>query len=278
MPSTRTPAKPGITDFHSHLIPGVDDGAREPADSARALASFRAEGVTRIITTPHFLASLTHQPVQRDARLTELDAGWQLLHNVVQADARRSATPLLVERGVEVMLDVPNPKLTDSRLRLAGGPFALVEYPSFMFPPVNAELPLIALVEDGWIPVIAHPERYRNLDASMAELARFKLAGAYLQVNVGSLFGDYGKTAASHARNILALGWADYVSSDYHAIGEPGCARFVTALDESGFAEVAELLTVTNPGRLLAGHTPVSVPPIELPNDDKTLWERVMGR
>ena len=147
-----------------------------------------------------------------------------------------------------------------------------------MFPPVNAELPLIALVEDGWIPVIAHPERYRNLDASMAELARFKLAGAYLQVNVGSLFGDYGKTAASHARNILALGWADYVSSDYHAIGEPGCARFVTALDESGFAEVAELLTVTNPGRLLAGHTPVSVPPIELPNDDKTLWERVMGR
>jgi protein-tyrosine phosphatase len=278
MPSDRAGPTTGITDFHSHLIPGVDDGAREPTDSAHALARFRAEGVKQIITTPHFLGSLTHQAAERDARLTELDAGWQLLHNVVQADAKRTGAPLLVERGVEVMLDVPNPDLSDARLRLAGGPFALVEYPSFLFPPVNAELPLTTLRDDGWIPVVAHPERYRNLDASLAELARFKLAGAYLQVNVGSLFGDYGKTAAAHARNILALGWADYVSSDYHAIGEPGCARFVQALADAGFAEHAELLTVTNPGRLLAGNTPLSVPPIELPKDDRSLWERVMGR
>jgi protein-tyrosine phosphatase len=268
---------PGITDFHSHLIPGVDDGAREPADSARALARFRAEGVTQIITTPHFLGSLTHNPALRDARLAELDAGWELLHNVVSADATRSGKPLLVERGVEVMLDVPNPILSDRRLRLAGGLFALVEYPSLMLPPVNAELALTSIRAAGWIPVVAHPERYRNLDASLAELARFRLAGAYLQVNVGSLFGDYGKTAAAHARSILQLGWADYVSSDYHAIGDPGYARFVESLSGAGFAEQARLLSVTNPERLLKGDTPLSVPPLEMAKDDRTLWERVMG-
>jgi protein-tyrosine phosphatase len=278
MPPNQPGPTTGITDFHSHLMPGVDDGAREPADSARALARFRAEGVKQIITTPHFLGSLTHQPALRDARLTELDAGWQLLHNVASADAKRSGAPLLVERGVEVMLDVPNPDLSDARLRLAGGPFALVEYPSFMFPPINAELPLTNLRQDGWIPVVAHPERYRNLTASLAELARFKLVGAYLQMNVGSLFGDYGKTAAGHARDILALGWADYVSSDYHTIGEPGCARFVQALVDAGFEEQAELLTITNPGRLLAGDTPLGVPAIDLPKDDRSFWERVMGR
>jgi protein-tyrosine phosphatase len=269
--------KAGITDFHSHLIPGVDDGAQGPANSAIALARFRTEGVTQVITTPHFLGSLTHNADRCAARLAELDAGWDVLQEMVAADAKRVGTPLLVKRGVELMLDVPKPDLSDPRLRLAGGPFALVEYPSMMFPPVNAELALTSLRDDGWTPVMAHPERYRNLEASLADLARFKNAGACLQVNVGSLFGDYGRTAAVHARNIFGLGWADYVSSDYHTIGEPGCARFVQALCDAGFSEQAELLTVTNPGRLLEGNPPLAVPPAELPRIDRSLWERIMG-
>lgn len=268
----------GITDFHSHLVPGVDDGAREPSDTARALARFRAEGVRQIVTTPHFLGSLTQDPKRRDARLAELDAGWELLRNVVSADARRAGSPMLVERGVEVMLDVPNPDLGDARLRLAGGPFALVEYPALMLPPVNAELALTSLRADGWIPIVAHPERYRNLDPSLAELRRFKLAGAFLQVNVGSLFGDYGKTAAAHARTILSLGWADFVSSDYHTFGEPGCARLMETLAEGGFAEQAQLLAVVNPARMLAGDTPLAVPAIEMPKGERSFWERVLGR
>jgi protein-tyrosine phosphatase len=277
MPDPHTAQKPGITDFHSHLIPGVDDGAQDPANSAMALARFRADGVTQIITTPHFLGSLTHSADRFEARLSELDAGWEVLLTLVAADAKRAGTALRVERGVELMLDVPNPDLSDPRLRLAGGPFALVEYPSMMFPPVNAEIALTSLRDGGWTPVMAHPERYRNLEVSLAELARFKQAGACLQVNVGSLFGDYGRTAASHARNIFARGWADYVSSDYHAIGEPGCARFTQALGDAGFSEQAELLTVTNPARLLEGNPPLDVPPIEMPRSDRSLWERIMG-
>ena len=274
---TKTPTG-SITDFHSHLVPGVDDGAREPADSAHALAKFRAEGVRQIVTTPHFQGSLTLDPERRDARLAELDSGWQLLCNVVSADAKRAGSALLVERGCEVMLDVPNPDLTDARLRLGGGPFALVEYPALMLPPVNAELALTSLRADGWTPIVAHPERYRNLEPSLGDLRRFKLAGAFLQVNVGSLFGDYGKTAAAHARNILALGWADFVSSDYHTIGEPGCARFMTTLREGGFSEQAELLAVINPARMLGGDTPLTVPPIAMPKDERSFWERVLGR
>src|SRR5262249_9613575 len=158
--------------------------------------------------------------------------------------------------GVEIMLDVPDPDLSDARIRLAGSPFALVEYPALRLPPVNAEFALVALRQRGWIPIVAHPERYRNLDASLGELARFRAAGAYLQVSSGSIFGDYGRTAAAHARNILALGWADYVSSDYHARGDPGTARFVASLQQAGFGEQAELLTMTNPGRILTGHAP----------------------
>jgi protein-tyrosine phosphatase len=182
-----------------------------------------------------------------------------------------------VERGAEIMLDVPDPDLTDDRLRLAGGRFALVEYPMLRLPPVNAEFALSGMRARGWIPVVAHPERYRNLDPTLAELARFRAAGAVLQINAGSLFGDYGKTAAGHARRILLAGAADYVGSDYHARGEPGLQRFVRAMADAGFSEQAELLTSTNPARILAGEPPLPVPPIEPRQEARSLWERLFG-
>ncbi|MEI6813084.1 MAG: CpsB/CapC family capsule biosynthesis tyrosine phosphatase [bacterium] len=250
----------GFTDFHSHLFPGVDDGAQTPEDSAAALAAFRKDGTRQLITTPHFMGSLTRNRAMLADRLDQLEAGWARLRAVVARDAERHGSPMRVERGVEVMLDVPDPDLSDPRLRLAGTNFALVEYPSLRLPPMNAEFAVIALCEQGWTPVVAHPERYRNL-AEYETLARFKGAGAYLQINAGSLFGDHGKTAATHAMNIITLGLADYVASDYHARGLPRLRDFHHAVVEAGYPEQAELLGVTNPARLLEGLPPLPVPP-----------------
>jgi protein-tyrosine phosphatase len=269
------------TDFHSHLVPGVDDGASDRSYSAGALTRFRAEGVGTIITTPHFNGSLTHEPALLAERLTQLDAGWATLEAVVADDAAQFGTPLRVLRGTEVMLDVPEPDLSDARLRLGGGPFVLVEFPGLRLPPMNgAEVAIHALVRAGWRPVIAHPERYRNADESLGEFARCKAAGALLQLNVGSLFGDYGKTAAAYATALLTAGWIDYVSSDYHARGEPGVARFVGALVQSGYAAQAEVLTVTNPGRLVAGEAPLPVAPLQTTEPRPKapgFWDKMLG-
>jgi protein-tyrosine phosphatase len=272
-----SPARIAITDFHNHLVPGVDDGARDSADSMAGLERYRAEGVTQIITTPHFEGSLTRDRARFEARLAELDAGWELLRAAVVADGERAGSALRVERGVEVMLDMPDPDLTDERLRLAGGPFVLVEYPMLRVPPVNAEYALVELKARGWTPVIAHPERYRNLDPTLAELVRFREAGAFLAMNAGSLFGNYGKIAAGHARRMLQAGEADYVASDYHARGDPGLQRFVQAMGDAGFSEQAELLTMINPGRLLAGEPPHRVPPITAKKESRSLWKRLFG-
>jgi len=258
-------------------MPGVDDGAQELADSAAGLARFRAEGVMQVITTPHFMGSLTQTPGPLEARLAELDAGWLALRAVVEADAGTFGSPMRVERGVEVMLDVPDPDLSDERLRLAGSSFVLVEYAGLRLPPINAEFALQSLVSRGWTPVLAHPERYRNLDPQFMEIAKFRRAGAYLQMNAGSLFGEYGKTAAGLARLLLTSGEADYVCSDYHTRGEPGVQRFARAMIDAGYSEQAELLTVTNPGRLLKGERPLRVPPIQARTENKSLWERLFG-
>ncbi len=268
-------------DFHSHLMPGVDDGARDESLSAAALARFRAEGVGHVITTPHFLGSLTHMPDQLAARLAELDAGWAALQRVAgEGVVPPGEEPLVLSRGAEVMLDVPDPDLSDARLRLAGSAFVLVEFPGLQLPPLNAEYAIVALAQQGWRPVVAHPERYRNLDDGMSAIARFKEFGGLLQVNAGSLSGGYGQRAAVHAARLLAAGWVDYVSSDYHARGEPGVAAFVAQLEAMGAGEQAELLTVVNPARLLAGEDPLPVPPVRAGGESKQarpLWARLFG-
>lgn len=265
------------TDFHNHLIPGVDDGARDAEFAAGALSAFAAVGVRQVVATPHFDGSLTQVPDRMEARLAELDAGWAELQSVVAATAGTASGIARVERGVEVMLDVPNPSLADDRLRLAGTRFALVEYPMLHLPPLNAGVAIRFLRDDGWIPVVAHPERYRNLE-SVETLRQFTALGALLQVNAGSLLGEYGRTAQRWAAEILAHGLASYACSDYHARGEPATGRFARVLHDAGFGEQAELLLGENPGRLIAGAQPAPVPPINARSPaSRSWWGRMFG-
>jgi protein-tyrosine phosphatase len=267
------------TCFHNHLIPGVDDGARDASFSAGALAAFRREGVTQVITTPHFLGSLTEQPDALAARLAELDAGWEVLRGLVDEDAKTFGNAMRVERGVEVMLDVPAPVLTDARVRLAGTRYVLVEFAAMQIPPVNAAAPLHAICQAGYVPVLAHPERYRNLE-TLAPLNEFIAAGALLQVNAGSLFGDYGSKAQGRAREILTQGFASFVCSDYHARGEPGLLRFAQTLEQAGFGAQAQLLLEENPGRLLNDQPVVAVPPMATPSQKPAStpwWKQMLG-
>jgi protein-tyrosine phosphatase len=259
------------TCFHNHLIPGVDDGARDAEFSAGALAAYRHEGVKQVITTPHFLGSLTRNEEWLAGRLAELDAGWEVLQGVVAADAEKFGSPIRVERGVEVMLDIPEPILTDPRIRLAGTPYVLVEFPMLQLPPMNASIAVTLIRRAGWQPIIAHPERYRNLD-SLAPHSEFLEAGALLQVNAGSLFGDYGAKAQARAQEVLAAGIASFVCSDYHARGEPGLARFADALTQGGFAEQARLLLEVNPGRILTGEPILPVPAIATHKKETLPW------
>lgn len=266
-----------FTDFHNHLIPGVDDGARDAEFSAGALAAFRRAGVRQVVVTPHFDGSLTQQPERLQQRLAELDAGWQVLRGVVDADAAQFGSAMRVERGAEVMLDVPDPDLSDARIRLAGTAFVLVEFPMLQLPPANAAMAIGLIRRGGWVPIVAHPERYRNLD-SLAPLGEFLAAGALLQVNAGSLIGDYGSKAQERAREILGNGLASFVCSDYHARGEPHNAAFARLLGDAGFGEQANLLLSVNPGRMLDGQMPLPVPPMATARPTGApWWKRLLG-
>jgi protein-tyrosine phosphatase len=260
-----------MIDFHNHLIPGVDDGAASLEESRAALEAYRAQGVGTVVATPHLRGSLADSPEALEARLAEVDGAWAQL----QALGAAEFPGLRLERGFEVMLDTPAPRLGDARLRLAGTAFVLVEFP-FMSVPPNAENTLFELKVSGWTPVIAHPERYGNADAAGRAAAEWKRVGALLQVNAGSVLGKYGPEARDRAWALLGQGLADYVSSDYHARGTLHLAAFREALARAGGEAQARLLTEENPARLLAGQQPLPVAPLRPPS--RPFWARLFGR
>ena len=141
--------------------------------------------------------------------------------------------------------------------------------------PPNAHTVLFNVKMAGWIPVIAHPERYGNLEPSLGETDDWRRAGAFLQVNSGSLAGRYGKREREVAWDLLKRGAASYLSSDYHARGRCSAQEARDELERAGGAELARLLTETNPERLLDGKPPLDVPPLEAP---RSLWGRLFGR
>jgi protein-tyrosine phosphatase len=263
-----------VVDVHSHLMPGVDDGARDDDEAAGALKRLRDDGVETAITTPHFQGSLTLDPARQAERLAELDQGWERL---LEVRARGNGVPDLV-RGVEVLLDVPDPRVDDERLRIAGGPFVLVEFPHMTVPP-SPTRPIEALRSAGWIPVVAHPERYDGMGATpaaaVAEARRWRDAGAYLQVNGLALIGRYGDSARRLAVALLEAGVVDYLGSDYHSRGKPRISDYRDAVLENGNEDGWTLLTHTNPGRMADGKAPIPVPGLRL---RRSLVERLLGR
>jgi len=255
----------GYSDFHNHLVPGVDDGSRSVADALHSVGRMVTAGVLRIITTPHFLASSLGSPLLGDL-MAHHDDRWRSIR-----DAAREAFPQLdFRRGFEVRLDTPDPDLSDPRTRLGGTRFVLVEWPGFRAPANGPEI-LGRLVASGWIPVVAHPERYRGLGRGLLSARAWKEAGARLQGNYGSLAGQYGRGPTARIMRMLSEGMLDYLSSDFH--GRPEytfyMGRGVEVLKQWDCDEQLQLLAQENPARLFQGESPHAVPPLRIPEPFK---------
>lgn len=260
-----------VSDFHSHLVPGVDDGAQTLEEALEAVQRMVDVGIGRILTTPHLRGSLTHDGPGLERRLAEVDVSWTAISEAVQ----RQFPGVEFRRGHEVMLDVPDPDLSDARLRLAGTAFVLIEWPRLQIPP-RTEPVLRRLCSQGYRPIIAHPERYHGMEHEIELAGEWRSAGAYLQVNNGSLVGRYGPQARAVAIDLLSRGWVDYLSSDFHA--RPHLSVYLEEakafFDERSGWEQFQLLTVGNPTRLLRGEVPLPVPGLPV---QRGFWRRMKG-
>jgi protein-tyrosine phosphatase len=233
-----------VIDIHTHLLPGVDDGAPSVEVAAPILERFAKDGVTVVICTPHLLATeAARAPVEHHARILE-----RLAASVPRGPE--------LKQGWEIMLDAPGIDLRAPELHLGGSSAVLVEFPRMNVPP-GATKELLRIRNSGVVPVLAHPERYFGCD--LRDVLEWRDVGAVIQMDAVMLFGNAPMSRL--ARAMLQEGLVDCIASDNH-----GDSRSLAAarrwLVEIGAAEQAELLTHTNAERLLANEPVLPVAPI----------------
>lgn len=194
----------GLTDWHSHILPGVDDGFRSMKDSLEALSRYESLGISEVWLTPHVMEDVPNATEVLKNRFSEL------------CDAYKGA--LRLHLAAEYMMD----SLFERRLRDrdllplgTGGKHLLVET-SYFNPPAGLVEILKSIKAAGYFPVLAHPERYMYMD--MEDYSALTDSGVRLQLNLCSLAGMYGKVVQDKAFRLLRKGYFSIAGTDLHRL------------------------------------------------------------
>jgi tyrosine-protein phosphatase YwqE len=198
----------GLTcDMHSHLIPGIDDGARDMKDSIMLIKGLVELGYKKLITTPHILGDYYPNTPEN------IGAG------------RQSVLTEIRNQGLQVELNAAAEYLMDDHflnLLESGAPLLtlkdkmiLVEL-SFIVPAINVKEILFQIQLNGYQPILAHPERYLYFGADKTWYDRLKDAGCLFQLNLLSIAGYYGKGSTELAQYLIKKNYVDLLGTDLH--------------------------------------------------------------
>jgi len=193
-------------DLHSHLIPAIDDGAKNMEESLSLLREMKELGYEKIITTPHIMSD-----AYRNTPEMIREGLQQLRHASFEAGIK-----IKIEAAAEYYLDDGFYRLLErGELMLIQDKYLLFET-SYISKPFQLEEMIFEITSAGYTPIMAHPERYRYIKKPMQEYHRFKELGVLFQVNLNSFGGHYGESAKYLVHFLSQNGMIDYLGSDAH--------------------------------------------------------------
>jgi protein-tyrosine phosphatase len=232
-----------LIDLHSHILPGLDDGARTIEDSRAIAERAAAEGIVAIAATPHVRSDYPTTAEQMEHGVADL-----------RRDFAEADIPVEVVHGAEIALErIPDMAVDElERLSFAQkGAYVLVEFPYHGWP-LGLEKLIFELRARGPTPILAHPERNSEVARTPERLEAAVRAGALVQLTAASLEGRLGSTSKRAAERLLELRFADVVASDVHAPGmrDGGLAAAAATVGDKG---LARYLTEEAPAAVVAG-------------------------
>jgi protein-tyrosine phosphatase len=237
-----------VIDLHTHILPGIDDGAQTLGDALDMARAFVAEGVTAVAATPHVRDDF---PTSADMMLRAVDALRRMLDE--------EEIPLALLPGAELAVDWIA-RLDETELRLltlaGSGRYILVEAPYYGWPVELVER-LLGLRAAGLTPVLAHPERNSVVQSTPSLLDPLVRGGTLVQVTAASLDGRLGKASRDAGHRLVDAGLAHLVASDAHTPGVRA-AGMLSAVDAIRDGALARWLVSDVPHALVHGG---SVPP-----------------
>ena len=193
----------GFIDIHSHILPGIDDGAKNINESLSLISKMKEIGFSKIIGTPH-----TYEGVYNNTNETIINS-----FNVLKKELN---TEIEIDYSSEYMLDNSLiEKLKNKTILCLKNNYILVEM-SYISSPIDLYEILFQIQLNGYTPILAHPERYRFLHNNIKEYYKLKNAGCYFQINLLSITGYYGKDILRISNKLLKDKLVDYVGSDIH--------------------------------------------------------------
>ncbi len=238
-----------MVDIHSHILPGLDDGAATLEEAVAMVRMAAASGTTDIVATPHADLKYIYDPAAVSARAGEL-------REAAGGDIR-------IYTGCEFHL---TPENIDAALRepcrfaINRRSYLLVELPET--PPPSLEDILNRLLEGGMIPVLTHPERNPYVQRNLVQLEEWVRGGSLVQVTADALLGRFGRRAEETAGELMRRSLVHFIASDAH-----DTRHRTPSLREARDWTVrhcgepwAELLLRENPGAALDGR-PLPHPP-----------------
>jgi len=193
-------------DFHSHLLFGIDDGAKDFEETLSLIEAMKSLGISEIITTPHVMSHVWENT--KTAILEKEREVQQLLKaHQVSFSIKAAAEYLLDDSFVKLFKSEPLLTLKEN--------YVLVEM-SYINAPLQLYDIIFELQIAGYKPVLAHPERYNFYHQNFNEYKRLKNAGCLFQLNLLSTVGYYGEMVARTAEELLKKGMIDFASTDMH--------------------------------------------------------------
>nr|WP_236675892.1 CpsB/CapC family capsule biosynthesis tyrosine phosphatase [Chryseolinea lacunae] len=223
-----------LTDIHSHLLPGLDDGVQTYEQAEEVILFFQKLGYKKLITSPHVMSDAYRNTPE------------------IILDALEKLRAYLASRNIDMALDtVAEYYLDEYMLRMVeenqklltfGKNYLLFET-NFINEPLNLNEFIFKANTKGYKPVLAHPERYLYLQNNIEKAEDLLNRGVLFQINISSLTGHYSKNAQRTAQKLIDNGWVHMLGSDCHGMPH---AQLVAAAQSTRHFQKALSLPLLN--------------------------------
>lgn len=196
-----------FVDIHSHIVPGVDDGAKDMTMALEMLKLAVNSGTHYIVLTPHFISGAEQYTCEM---INEI-------YHELQRISHDEGLDIVVHLGREIFISPDIPELYDSGIlnTISGSRYILIELPMISIPAYTDEV-LYHLQMRGLVPIIAHPERNSEISHDFGILSGLLQRGMLAQVNSSSITGVYGRKVENTAFKLIKANLAHFVASDAH--------------------------------------------------------------
>lgn len=230
----------GYFDVHCHVLPGIDDGAGSEEEMLQMAGIAYKEGVRHVIATPHY------HPKRGGADANTIDSVFDKAKSLIE----HNFPDMKIYKGNEIYYRQDTAEMLKNKqlLTLAGSDYVMVEF-STSVSQSQVKQAVGQLQMSGYMPVIAHVERYEELVGEYGFIEELVSAGVYIQVNASSVIGEMGGAKKRFIKKLIKNDWVHFIGTDAHdtKYRPPLMEKCATYLRKKFDEDTMELLLYYNP-------------------------------